>query len=342
MNEMPLQILASSAQQLYQKTLHALLEGEEVSSVQQKNTIGSAWGTRERPTRELRYVNLVLENSRDRIINSREFNLERAISRAIISTLSDEINLDVMEFYDPRAAEFCDNGKTILTSYGYRIRHFDGIDQIQLIIKQLKEDPNTRRAIIHVHSPGDHEVRYTPCIDSLHFLIRNGVLECQAFWRSENALTLLPYNLFEFTMLQELIASELEIPVGCFVQTVTSLHYYLEDQKRLEKCLKQMKKNSQPLPMPPMPHHSLSQIDRLRNLEKKLRLNTQLITSGDALIDYWQDIGDVLSFCIFNKKGRDELALSVIEHSPWKGLILENSPREANRAKSREHRHHVP
>ncbi len=325
MNQKPLQIYASSSHELYRRTLQALLVGEEVSSVQQKNTIGSAWGTRERPTRELRYVNLILENPRDRIVNALEFSFEHAIPRLLLSTLSDEIRLDVMEYYNPKAAEFCDDGKTIPTNYGYRMRHFNGTDQIQLVIKQFKEDPHTRRAIIHVHAVGDHEKRYAPCIDSLHFLIRDGALECQAFWRSENALTLLPYNLFEFTMLQDLIASELKIPVGCFVQTVTSLHYYLEDHDRLEKNLLDMETRSNPLPMAPIPSHSLKQVALLRRLEEELRLDHRKTSAWDALSDYWQDIGDVLSFVVFNKQDDHAQALSVIEHSPWKELILQNT-----------------
>jgi thymidylate synthase len=257
-------------------------------------------------------VNLILENPLNRITNSAGFNLISAIPRTLLYTLSDEINLDVIQFYNPRAVEFSDDGKNIPTNYGYRIRHFDGHDQLQLVIDQLKKDPATRRAVIHIHAAGDHIRRYTPCINSLHFLIRNNALECQAFWRSENAFTLLPYNLFEFTMLQELIASELQIPVGCFVQTVTSLHYYLDDQEKIEEALEKLEQSLPPKPMVAMPFHSLEQITHIREFERSLRLNFEAPLVRNELENYWQNIIDVLSFYVLEKTEQLEKAIPII------------------------------
>lgn len=325
MYEKPLQIISLSSHDLYRKTLEALLKGEVVSSVLQKKSMGSAWGTRERPTRELRYVNLILENPLNRMINALTFNLTTAVPRTLLSTLLDEINLNVIQFYNPRAFEFSDDGKSIPTNYGNRIRHFNGYDQLQLVIDQLKEDPTTRRAVIHIHEAGDHVRRYTPCIDCLHFLIRNNTLECQALWRSKNALSLLPYNLFEFTMLQELIASELCVPVGRFVQTITSLHYYLEDQERVENIITELKEKPTPAPMDKMPFYSLEQIEHIKKLERELRIDCNGFSQKNELNEYWQHMFDVLKFYVFDKFQPFEKALSVIENSPWRETILEKA-----------------
>jgi thymidylate synthase len=84
---------------------------------------------------------------------------------------------------------------------------------------------------------------------------------------------LLPMNIFEFTMLQELIASELEIPVGQYVHTVTSLHYYLEDEFKFHQTLDALLFQEAPEAMNSMPFHSLLQIELLRQFERVLRLN---------------------------------------------------------------------
>ena len=187
-NELPIQILGDSAHVLYHEVLQALCNGETVGSVRDPNSIGSAWGACERPTKELRYATLILTNPRERIVNSPMFPLEKAFPRAALGTLSDELDVSALGFYDPKALAFSDDGKTMPTNYGYRIRHLDHTDQIQLVIDQFKQDSNTRRAVIHVHAVADFERKYDPCIDSLHFLIRDGALECHSFWRSENAL----------------------------------------------------------------------------------------------------------------------------------------------------------
>ena len=298
----PLHLLCSSAQELYHRVLEAVIDGEEVSSVMDPRSIGSFWGTRERPTSELRYVTLVLENPRDRIVHAPTFHLEEAVPRAVLCTLSDAIDLETVGFYNPKAINFSEDKKTVLSNYGYRMRHLNNINQIDEVIAQLKKDPNSRRAVIHVHAVGDSEIKYAPCIDSLHFLIRNGVLECQSFWRSENALTLLPMNIFEFTLLQELIASELDIPLGRYVHSVSSLHYYLDDEAKLHQTLESLQSHEIPDPMDPMTPYSLSEIEILRAFERKLRLKL-----GDGkeefseMSNYWQNMARVIAYAIEKK-----------------------------------------
>lgn len=285
------------------QVLQAFSQSEEVSSVKDPNSVGSFWGIRDRPTKELRYVTLVLENPQNRLVNAPQFLLEDIIPRTVLCTLSDEIDLRAIGFYNSRAFEFSDDGKTVPSNYGYRARHLGNVDQIQEVIQQLKEDPSSRRAVIHIHAVGDSDIKYSPCIDSMHFLIRNGVLECQSFWRSENAVTLLPINIFEFTMLQELIASELEIPVGRYVHTVTSLHYYLDEEKRLHSTLEALSIRPRPEVMNPMPCKSLREIALLRDFEKNVRWH---LDDGNEkfleLSGYWQNIAGVIACAVAKKE----------------------------------------
>lgn len=278
---------------------------------------------RDRPTKELRYVTLVLENPRARLVNAPHSLLEDIIPRTLLCTLSDEIDLQAIGFYNPRAFEFSDDGKTVPSNYGYRVRHLNNVDQIQEVISQLKQDPNSRRAVIHIHAVGDSDIKYTPCINSLHFLIRNGILECQSFWRSENALTLLPVNIFEFTMLQELIASELEIPAGRYVHTVTSLHYYLDEEQKLHRALEALATRTPPEPMDPMPFRSLREVEILRDFEKDVRCQQ---SDGSEkfleLSDYWQNIAGVVAYAAAKKGGYGSSMQAWINDSPWRNLLL--------------------
>lgn len=293
--EAPVQIISDSSQQLCLEVLHALKNGEEVGSVRDPNSVGSRWGMKDRPTKELRYVTLVLENPRDRILSTSFFSLKDVVPRALLCTLTDTIDLETIGFYNPKVREFSDDGKTITSNYGSRIRRLHGINQIDEIVRLLKKDKNSRRAVIHVHNIGDSEIKYAPCIDSIHFLIRNDLLECHSFWRSENALTLLPTNIFEFTMLQELIATQLDVDVGRYVHTVSSLHYYLEDEDRLLRTIHELSHSSPATPMGRMPEDSLEQLDILKIFEKTIRCKC-----GDGkkefsdLSAYWQEIAKIM------------------------------------------------
>lgn len=283
-----------SAEQLYLDVLQALLEeGELVGSVQDRSSVGSGWGLRERPTKELRHVTLILSNPRNRLLS--RMDMERIAPRAVCSILLDEMDLEALCFYDSKARAFSDDGKTVTTNYGYRIRHFDGVDQIAKVIEQFKSDPNTRRAVIHIHRMEDAEKKYDPCIDSLHFLLRNGALECQSFWRSENAFSLLPVNLFEFTLLHEFIAAQLQVEVGIYAHTVTSLHYYIEDEDKIKAAMALL--GSSPHPMKPMPNGSDGQIRYLQFYEKMWRQSPEKAGCYlDAMpIDpYWQFFADAI------------------------------------------------
>ena len=298
----PLQIVCNSVHELFIHVLQAFEWGEEVSPVLDPKSVGSFWGTKKRPTKELRYMTLVLENPRSRCVNAPTFLLEEIVPRTLLCTLSDEIDLTSISFYNPRAIDFSDDGKKVDSNYGYRMHHLNNTNQIEGVITQLKKDPSSRKAVIHIHAIGDSEKRYNPCIDSLHFLIRNGCLECQTFWRSENGLTLLPTNIFEFTMLHELIASELKIPIGRYVHSVTSLHYYLEDEHKRHQILEILLSRQIPDPMSEMPFDSLQEIRVLRDFEKKLRLRLESGKEEWALLsDYWKKIAEVISSAIARK-----------------------------------------
>jgi thymidylate synthase len=129
-----------------------MVTGEKTCSVNDARSIGSAWGTRERSTKELRYITLILKNPQHRLINSPFFLLENVIPRAILATLSDVCDVQTMAFYNPKAPEFSDDGTTIPSNYGYRIRHLNHRNQIDDVVHQLRQDTYSRRAVIHIHA----------------------------------------------------------------------------------------------------------------------------------------------------------------------------------------------
>ncbi len=106
--------------------------------------------------------------------------------------------------------------------YGVAIR-----DQIVPIIDELKRDPDSRRAVMTIY-----EGRYrkdllnVPCTCSLQFFVREGHVELTVYMRANDLWWGTPYDVFQFTMLQELIAIGLEKPMGKYVHVAGSGHLY--------------------------------------------------------------------------------------------------------------------
>lgn len=115
------------------------------------------------------------------------------------------------------------DGEVFHGAYGPRVR-----DQIPAVIDRLVKDPGTRQAVITVWDPAYdlQSRRDLPCTITMQFLIRQGGLEMVTFMRSNDAWLGLPYDVFQFTLLQKTIANCLKIPAGWYHHMVGSLHLY--------------------------------------------------------------------------------------------------------------------
>lgn len=115
----------------------------------------------------------------------------------------------------------------------------DSVDQFRFVIDKFKEDINTREAVITIADPisddyivNDGEIqllitRDTPCTRSIHFMVVEGKLNCYVDMRSNDLIWgFSAVNVFNFTLMQEYIASIIGIPVGKYYHKVDNLHVY--------------------------------------------------------------------------------------------------------------------
>lgn len=114
------------------------------------------------------------------------------------------------------------------SAYGHIIQYRHGFNQLEQVIDILKNDKDSRRAVINLNVPNPHR---GTCLDeictfSLAFYITNGKLECTAMMRSNDALGCMPYDVAYFTNLQKRIANCLGIQTGSYYHFATSLHFY--------------------------------------------------------------------------------------------------------------------
>ena len=130
----------------------------------------------------------------------------------------------------PKFAQYMEPDGHFHGAYGARIRH-----QTLNAISKLREDINTRRAIITLWDPVlDNQPgrRDYPCTVALQFEVHNGALCMNTFMRSNDVWLGLPYDLFQFTQLQLSVANALSLDYGWYRHTTLSMHIYEEHIER--------------------------------------------------------------------------------------------------------------
>ena len=141
--------------------------------------------------------------------------------------------------------EFMHDGKFAYT-YSERM-----VPQLSRIIKELKERPDTRQAIVNIHSnirsccePGSNVTvcadadlnnmggrARIPCSMYYQMMRREGKLDLIYTMRSCDFLVHFPVDIMLAMRLQSLVAKWLKIDVGMFTYFTGSLHAYVKDMK---------------------------------------------------------------------------------------------------------------
>ena len=143
-------------------------------------------------------------------------------------------DVEWLSAYLPRAVDYSDNGVTWRGGYGPRLRRwtlFNGtrLDQVAHVVDLLQVDPLSRRAVISIYDPAvDTEPgKDIPCNDFLQFQSRLGALHLTVTVRSNDAMWgWSGINAFEWSTLQEIVASLLGLRVGSITFNIGSLHLY--------------------------------------------------------------------------------------------------------------------
>lgn len=208
---------------------------------------------RGKPIRELVAANFTLTNPRNRLILSPTRNVNYGFGVGELCWyIRGDTDLATMLYYNKRMSQFSDDGVTINSAYGARIFNTrfrenkscgDGHDawdrsQFDNVIEELRRDPHSRRAVMHINEPNDLDKatvkgsKDVPCTMSMQLLIRDRRLHMHVLMRSNDVVWGMPYDVFSFTCLQEALLYRLQeqgVPVddlGSYHHTAGSLHIY--------------------------------------------------------------------------------------------------------------------
>ncbi len=160
--------------------------------------------------------------------------------------------------------EWADDCGDLGPVYGHQWRSWptsngQHIDQIQVVIDQLKKTPNSRRIIVSAWNVADlpdesispqqnvacGKMALAPCHAFFQFYVADGKLSCQLYQRSCDTFLGLPFNIASYALLTHMIAQQCDLAVGDFIWTGGDVHLYLN---HLEQANLQLTRQPYDLP----------------------------------------------------------------------------------------------
>lgn len=129
---------------------------------------------------------------------------------------------------------------TIGEAYGAQFNKptFGYNSQLEYVIETLRKDPNSRRCITEIWNPVDlNKMALTPCVHLTQWSVVDGELYLQVNQRSCDVALGLISNVFQYSILQKLVADELGLKVGELIWNIHNAHLY---DRHISGILKQI------------------------------------------------------------------------------------------------------
>jgi thymidylate synthase len=261
---------------------------------------------------------------------SRRLNPIGAVARFVWMVAGNDRLADI-KFYEPKVANYTDNGLTVPgSSYGRRMfEPRPGLDQIAGAVARLRKDAASRRAAAVIWDPSDavRESHDIPCAFGMFFHSRGDGLVATTVMRSNNAVRLLPYNVFEFSLLGEVVAAEIDVPLAAYVHWAASMHILdqygeMEQARRLAAAGPTTSVRMPEMPRDPSPLRQTSALARheadVRHASGPVAITAVRDTAARELDPYWLALLDVLVAHALNVAGATEEADEVVSGlPPW-------------------------
>jgi thymidylate synthase len=125
------------------------------------------------------------------------------------------------------------------------------INQIEYVVNQLKNNPNSRRILFHGWnveylpdeglSPQENaengKMALPPCHLLYQFYVANGKLSAQLYIRSSDSFLGLPYNIASLSLLTHMLAQQCDLEAHEIVVSIGDSHIYSNHNEQVEEQL---------------------------------------------------------------------------------------------------------
>ena len=147
--------------------------------------------------------------------------------------------------------EWADENGELGQVYGHQWRSWPDenggtIDQIQNVVNQIKNNPDSRRMIVSAWNVAEVErMALPPCHTMFQFYVANGRLSLQLYQRSADTFLGVPFNIASYALLLQMMAQVTGLKAGDFIHTTGDTHLYLN---HIEQAKLQLTRTPRPLP----------------------------------------------------------------------------------------------
>jgi thymidylate synthase len=149
--------------------------------------------------------------------------------------------------------EWADENGELGPVYGTQWRNWpapDGkhIDQIENIIRTIKNSPDSRRIIVSAWNVAEvDQMALPPCHLLFQFYVAKGRLSCQMYQRSADMFLGVPFNIASYALLTMMVAQVCDLEPGEFIHTLGDTHIYSNHFEQVDLQL-----SREPRPYPTM------------------------------------------------------------------------------------------
>ena len=144
-------------------------------------------------------------------------------------------------------AEFAKKWGNLGPVYGKQWRDFGGVDQLENLVNDLKNNPDSRRLIISAWNPPlIPQMALPPCHAFMQFYVNDGELSCQLYQRSADIFLGVPFNIASYSLFTMMLAQVCGLKAKWFVHTLGDAHIYTN---HIEQVNLQLSRDTRKLPV---------------------------------------------------------------------------------------------
>ena len=229
-------INASNADEAWKAAVELLLD-RSMSRVQD---------SRQGMTYEIPRFAFSISDPRQRWTVSRSPSLNIAFAMAeVIWIVTGRNDSKFLNYFNRQLPKYAGSTANYPGAYGHRLRRHLGVDQLERASCALVKNGRSRQVVLQIWDgqtdfplhDGTAAHADIPCNVVSMLKIRDDRLEWTQVVRSNDVFRGLPYNLIQFTSLQEILAGWIGIEVGCYSHIADSLHVYEPDITAVSECV---------------------------------------------------------------------------------------------------------
>ncbi|CAN5828867.1 thymidylate synthase [soil metagenome] len=176
----------------------------------------------------------------------------KSIIYELLWFLKGETNIQYLKEHNVKIwDEWADESGELGPVYGKQWRSWEGkdgqvIDQISDAVKQIKNNPDSRRIIVSAWNVAElSKMALMPCHTIFQFYVADGKLSCQLYQRSADVFLGVPFNIASYALLTLMIAQVCDLEPGDFIHTFGDVHIY---SNHVEQVNLQLSRTPYPLP----------------------------------------------------------------------------------------------